>query len=109
MLERHWPWLVSIAAPAAASACLLLWVALAPQVWDSTTAMDSEGLHNAAQAVRPTVSGDRDDSCSRNRAELFVAADRDGDGVLSALEYRENLLPLSVAAQSCEERQSSHP
>ena len=157
MLERYWPWLVSVAAPAVAAAGLFVWVALAPQFWErysvgayrarsSAHAMswgatatdvaaatdDDMGASDALDAWRNDSEAaedyllegfymrDRDRSGSldqaefvmgasqelRNRqTELFLAADRNADGVLVASEYRKALLTLSVAAHACEDRE----
>lgn len=95
---------------------------------DSVPASDEERLDGAAADVWPADTGaadayllesfymrDRDYSGSLNAAEfvggvseelrqrqatLFVAADRNGDGLLTALEYREKLLGLTGAAHA---------
>ena len=122
MLERHWPWLVSVAAPAAAAACLLLWVVLAGDAaataTDVAAASDPALLQRAGTAaadeylLESFYMRDRDHSGSLDAAEfvgdasdelrhmrtaLFMAADHDGDGLLTASEFREQLL-------ACEDR-----
>jgi hypothetical protein len=158
MLERSWPWLVSVAAPALAAFCLFLWVAIAPQVWESSAevgyaarplaqamardttatqtdvaaATDTDRLRIGVRDTWRTDSEaaeeyllegfylrDRDRSGKLDRAEFvsgasqelsgrqtefFVAADRNSDGLLAALEYREALLAWSVAVHACEGR-----
>lgn len=112
MLERHWPWLVSVAAPALAAMVFVAWFAVAPRGLESFSAAHSGGNTALESYVLGAFSArDLDGSkgldlqefvsaaseeLKRRQEALFHGLDLNGDGVISADEYREQLLALTV-------------
>jgi hypothetical protein len=99
MLERHWPWLVSIAVPALAAVLLVAWFAVAPRGLESSmsAALDDGSAFHAGDRSRGL---DLRQPMGAANAEprqiaLFKQLDLNADGVISADEFRQQLMALT--------------
>jgi hypothetical protein len=114
MLERHWPWLVSVAAPAVAAMLFLVWVAVAPHGLELQTsvsaaqstpllsAFDARDLDRSHSLDLEEFASAANEALKRRQIQLFHELDHNADGLVSADEYHDQLLALTELPASRE-------